>query len=281
MNQVADSRVLVVTGGHRFEAAPFFAIFDAIAPRRWRHVSQPDALDVLNPQGCHDADVVVFYDIPGLRFTGGDPPAEMWAPPASFAGGFRGLLDRGIGMVFLHHAVAGWPLWEEYAEVIGARFHYQPGTLRGVEYPDSGYVFDVTHHVSVVDPTHPICAGLGSGIDLTDELYCYPVLTDSVVPLLRTSFPVDDPSQFSSADAAIRGRRNSNEGWTHPAGSELVGWVKSARRSPVVYLQFGDGPVTYSDPSFRLVLSNSIAWAASDDARVWAAARSAGRAGVA
>jgi uncharacterized protein len=274
MSRVNGVRALVVTGGHRFEAAPFFAIFDAVVPGRWHHVAQPDALDVLNLDGCKDVDVVVFYDIPGLRFTGGDPPAEMWPPPVSFIEGFRALRNRGIGLVFLHHAVAGWPLWEEYAEAIGARFHYQPGTLRGVAYPDSGYVFDVTHHVSVIDPTHPICAGLGTGFDLTDELYCYPVLTDSVVPLLRTSFPVGDTSQFFSTDAAIRGRRNSNDGWTHPAGSDLVGWVKSAGRSPVVYLQFGDGPTTYTDPSFRRVLSNSMAWAASDDARVWAAARS-------
>ncbi len=63
-------------------------------------------------------------------------------------------------MVFLHHAIAGWPAWEGYAEIVGGRFHYQPATLDGIDYPDSGYRHDVTHTVEVLDPTHPICAGI-------------------------------------------------------------------------------------------------------------------------
>ena len=29
-------------------------------------------------------------------------------------------------MIFLHHAAAGWPTWSEFAEIIGARFHFLP-----------------------------------------------------------------------------------------------------------------------------------------------------------
>ena len=49
----------------------------------------------------------------------------------------------------------------EYAELVGGRFHYQPGRMGGVDYPDSGYVLDVTHTVEVLAPEHPVCAGLG------------------------------------------------------------------------------------------------------------------------
>ncbi|MGV0036659.1 MAG: hypothetical protein ACNYPE_17540 [Candidatus Azotimanducaceae bacterium WSBS_2022_MAG_OTU7] len=45
------------------------------------------------------------------------------------------LLEAGKGMVFMHHA-AGWPAWEEYAEIIGGRFLYLPDTLRGSHRPD-------------------------------------------------------------------------------------------------------------------------------------------------
>lgn len=266
-------RLLVVTGGHPFEREPFLAVFDAIAPGAWRHAEQPAAADLLNPDGCADIEVVVLYDMPGIRFTRTEPPTETAMPSPEVQGGLRALLAQGKGMVFLHHAVAGWPAWEEYAHIVGGRFHYQPASLNGVRYPDSGYRFDVTHRVDVVDPSHPICEGLGEGFTITDELYLFPVLIDEVVPLLRTTFAVDEPSLFSSADLAIRGRRESNDGWTHPAGSNLVGWVKHAGNSPVAYLQFGDGPDTYADANYRRVLSNAVAWASSDEAHAWARAR--------
>lgn len=273
-----DPRLLVVTGGHPFEREPFCAVFDAIAPGRWTHAEQPTAADRLNPADCADVDVIVFYDMPGIRFTRGDPPTETPMPATTVQEGLHGLLAQGKGLVFMHHAVAGWPAWETYAHIVGGRFHYQPAVLDGVSYPDSGYRFDVTHRVEVIDPSHPICQGLTDGFSLTDELYLYPVLTEQVVPLLRTTFPMDDPSQFYSADLAIRGERNANHGWTHPAGSDLVGWVKHAGNSPVAYLQFGDGPQTYADPNFRRVLSNAIGWAASAEAHRWALQRSTGQA---
>jgi type 1 glutamine amidotransferase len=256
--------VLVVTGGHPYEAEPFFAVFDAIDGIRWTHASAP----------ATGHDVVVCYDMPGLRFTRSDPPAELIEPTAGEQAVITDLCASGTGLVFLHHAIAGWPRWEAYAHLVGGRFHYQPGTLAGVGYPDSGYVFDVEHTVEVLDPTHPVCAGLDHEFTIIDELYCFPVLTDEVVPLMRTRFPVDDDSRFFSADLAIRGRRNTNDGWHHPPGSDLVAWAKHADRSPVVYLQFGDGPVTYADASYRRALSNAIHWVASSDACAWVATRS-------
>jgi uncharacterized protein len=268
--------VLIVTKGHPFEAEPFFEVFDANPDIRWSHVEHPEAQAYFTQSAAAKFDAIVCYDMPGIRFTHADPPAEFDQPPPSYVAGLTQLLEAGKGIVFLHHAVAGWPAWEGYARIVGARFHYQPAVLAGVAYPDSGYHFDVTHHIDVLDPTHPVCAGLGNGFSLTDELYLFPVLEDRVLPLLRTQFPMDDPTKFSSADLAIRGTRNSNEGWTHPAGSQLVGWVKHAGRSPIAYLQFGDGPITYADPNFRRVLANAIGWVASSDAHNWAQHRAAG-----
>lgn len=266
MSDAAPIDVLVVTGGHPFDAEPFFAVFDALEGIAW---SPADA-----PATGHD--VVVFYDMPGLRFTRGDPPVELVAPTAAQQQTIRDLCDGTTGLVFLHHAIAGWPAWEEYATLIGGRFHYRPASLGGVDYPDSGYRFDVRHTVEVIDPTHPVCAGLGSGFEIVDELYCFPVLTDTVTPLMRTRFPVHDSSRFSSADLAIRGRRGANDDWTHPPGSDLVAWAKTAGHSPAVYLQFGDGPATYADPSYRRALSNAISWVDSQRSPAvhsWPAAR--------
>ena len=264
-------RVLLVTKGHPYQRQPFYDVFDADREIAWTLVEQPAAQALFDPDRAADFDVFVMYDMPGIRFTGGAP--ELTAPPAEYVAGFEALLDAGKGMVFLHHAICSWPSWDRMAEIVGGRFHYEPASLRGVAYPDSGYRLHEPHHVEVLDQSHPICAGLGDGFDLTDELYMFPVFEHDVVPLMRTTFDVTDASKFYSPAAAIRGRRDTNEGWTHPPGSDLVAWVKHAGNSPVAYLQFGDSPDCYGDPSYRRALGNAIRWAASTDAHDWARAR--------
>jgi uncharacterized protein len=255
-------RVLVITGGHSFDAPSFFAVFDDMPSIAWTHAAHPEALSYFAAPAAAEFDVFVFYDMPGLTFTKSDPPVIFSDPPASFVADFEALLAAGKGMVFLHHAIASWPTWPRFAEIVGGRFHYLGGSLGSVTYPDSGYVLDVRHTVNVLDPSHPICAGLPSSFALTDELYMFPAMPDSVHPVMATTFPVDDPSKFSSAELAIRGQRGSNEGWTHPAGCPLVAWTKHVGNSPLAYLQFGDGPITYADPTYRQILANTITWAA-------------------
>jgi type 1 glutamine amidotransferase len=224
-------------------------------------VEHPEALELVEPERAADFDVFVMYDMPGIAFTRSDPPAEFPDPPDGYPAKFHALLDAGKGMVFLHHAIAGWPAWEGYAEIVGGRFHYQPATLDGVHYPDSGYRHDVTHTVEVLDPNHPIVDGVDPTFEITDELYLAPVFEDRVVPLMRSRYDfVDD--NFYSADRAIRGSRDDRTGWNHPPGSALVAWTKTVGRSPIAYLQFGDGPTTYADPVYRRILANAVHWAA-------------------
>lgn len=257
------SNVLVVTGGHPFEDEPWTELWAAVSAAgglEVEHISQPEALDRIRP-GQIGADAVVFYDMPGLRFTRDpDEPLALAEPPDGYLKGLREMMRDGIGMVFMHHAVASWPGSEEFAELVGGRFHYQPGELRGASYPDSGYVFDVTHTVEVLDREHPICAGLPSSFELTDELYRFPVFDDSVTPLMRTTYDVNGDG-FFSADLAIRGERNSDRGWSHPPGSDLVAWTRDIGGGRLAYLQFGDGPVTYADPTFRRIMINAVEWA--------------------
>jgi type 1 glutamine amidotransferase len=270
--------VLLLTKGHPFDKAAFFAVFDALVAdptssvTSYTHVEQPAAQVFFDPDVAEPYDVFVMYDMPGITFTGSDPPAVFAEPSQAFVDGSRALLDAGKGMVFLHHALAGWPAWEDWAHVVGGRFHYQPATLDGVAYPDSGYHHDVTHTVEVVAPDHPIGAGLPASFTITDEVYLAPVFAADVDPVLASTHDFSD-GNFWSADLAIRGQRYAREGWAHPPGSNLVGWVKHAGRSPVAYIQFGDGAETYADPNYRLVVRNAIDWAAGSDAQTWAAER--------
>ncbi len=260
-------RVALVTKGHPFDAPAFFDVFDSIAGIEWTHVEHPDAMGLVQPNRAKDFDVFVMYDMPGITFTRGDPPAEFAMPPAGYIESFQALLAAGKGMVFLHHAIAGWPAWEEYASIIGGRFHYQPATLAGVAYPDSGYRHDVTHTIEVLDPGHPICAGIAPTFTITDEVYLYPVLEDQVQPLMRSTHQFVD-TNFYSADRAIRGNRNDRTNWLHPVGSNLVAWTKTVGASPIAYIQFGDGPQTYADPNYRRIIANAIGWAGSPPSRL-------------
>ena len=101
-------------------------------------------------------------------------------------------------------------------------------------------------------------------------------LEDEVVPLLRSDYGFED-ANFYSAAHAVAGSMNNREGWSHPAGSNLVGWVKSHGNSPIVYLQGGDDGAAMANEHLRHLVHNAVRWAGSDAARDWAKAR-AGRA---
>ncbi len=260
--------VLVVAKGHPYLRDPFMAIFDEVEGIAFTLVEQPAAMRLMSPDGIKGFDAIVLYDMPGLDFSAPNGTAFV-EPGDAFKKDFLAMLDQGIGVVALHHAIAGWPAWPEYAELLGGRFLYRPGPLRGVLRQDSGYHHDVTHDVMAADPYHPIVQGIEFPFSLTDELYLFEVFEDSVTPLLTSNHQFTRDN-FYSAALAVAGRMYSNEGWTHATGPNLIGWTKRARNSPLVYLQPGDGPPTYQAPPYRRLIANSVRWVASDAARKWA-----------
>jgi type 1 glutamine amidotransferase len=261
------TKAVVITGGHPFEAAPFVAMLDSLGAVEYRLATQPDAQSLLHPRQVRDADVLVFYDMPGIVFSR-DAAPRFPMPNEKMVFGFRRLLAEGKPMLFLHHALASWPAWHEYSAVIGGKFLYSADWVNGRRYPDSGYRHGVTHTVTPVDPTHPVVGGLTDGFTITDEVYLCPVFEDSVTPLLRSDASFTD-DQFYSAARAVAGFRNDSTGWRHPPGSNLIGWTKRYSNSPIVYLQPGDGPSVYGHPAYRRLLANAIAWLASDAAHDW------------
>lgn len=254
-------RVAVVTKGHPFEAEAFFDVFDSFGDVEWDHVEHPDALDLVRPEVAVRFDAFVMYDMPGVVFDRSGGPASHVDPPEGYAERFEALLATGIGMVFLHHAIAGWPGWERYGEIIGGRFHYTPAQWNGIDLADSGYRHDVTHTVDVVEPEHPIAAGVDTSFEITDEVYLFPVDEANVTPLIRSRHRFESDG-FYSADLAVRGERDSNAGWSHPPGSDLVAWTRREGPSRIAYIQFGDGPQTYADSNYRRIVHNAIHWAA-------------------
>lgn len=266
----APLKVLAAVRGHPFDRDALAAMFDDMAGMSVTFVDQPAAALLMRPGLADSFDALLLYDMPGIDFAAAERGSAI-GPDAATREGLTALLDRGIGVVALHHALAGWPGWEEYAELLGGRFLYRPATLRGEERLDSGYRHQVTYRAEVIAPEHPVLADIPQTFALTDELYLAEIFEDSVTPLLRArhAFARDG---FYSATAAMAGRMFSNEGWAHPPGSDWIGWTKRARRSPLVYLQPGDDHVTYDDPVYRRLVENALRWVASPEAHAWARA---------
>lgn len=260
--------VLVAVKGHPFDRAAFGAIFDEMEGVAAAIVDQPAAARLMTPRGMAGFDALVLYDMPGIDFRaqGG---AQFVEPDEQTKAGFLAMLDAGVPVVALHHAIAGWPAWPEYAELLGGRFLYQPGTIRGAPRLDSGYRHDVSYEAVAATPEHPIFNDLPASMRFTDELYLFEVFQKDVLPLLRARHAFVRENFYSAAQA-IGGRMFSNMDWDHPPGPDLIGWTKRARGSPLVYLQPGDGPATYANPDYRHLVANAIRWATSPQARAWA-----------
>jgi uncharacterized protein len=261
-------RLLAITGGHRVDLDAFTGMLAGIcAERGWvfAHAVQPAAQDWLGPDSRGVFDAILCYDLPGLALRRGTAPRPV-PPGPGVAGRLAGLLEAGQGFVFLHHALAGWPAWPGWAEVLGGRYHYAPAPLRGRSWPDSGFRY-ARYTARVADPDHPVCAGVAD-FTLSDELYCCPVFAADVHPLLRADA---EAGSFRETYYEVLGTPRHGPPWQHPAASDLIGWAKTAGRSPVVYLQPGDGPDTFAHPGYRRLVANAVAWVSSADARGWAA----------
>ena len=250
-------RIMVVANGHTYDRTAFMAMFESFAGMECFLVEHPIAERVLTPEIAADVDALVLFDMPGGNpWTGPDYPV---APSDDFKKGFSALLDAGMPIVALHHAIAAWTLWPDYAEYLGGRFLHFPATLRGKQVMDSGTRAEITYRVTAEDAAHPLFAGLPPVFELTDEGYLFEVFEDSITPIARTDYPLTDSETYSAA-LAMAGERRSNRGWTRPPGSDVIVWTKKARNSPLVYIQPGHAAPVYGDKNYRRLVRNAIEW---------------------
>ena len=250
----------MVTKGHPFEREPFFEVFDQMPGVNWTHVEQPAAQALFNIKQAARYDAYVLYDMPGVQFHPDREPTYL-EPDSAYKADFLELLAAGHGFVFLHHAIAGWPAWEEYAHIVGGRFLYLPGELKGTLRQDSGYRHGVEHEVSVVRE-HPVTAGVPKTFAITDELYLGEVFEEDITPLLVSDYAFTRDNFYSAAKVVREQKMFDNEGWEHADGSNLIGWAKTYGASRIVYLQCGDDAVTYANKHYRKLVENAIGWVA-------------------
>jgi len=215
-------KVLVVTGGHGFDRAPFFKMFSdnsaiefTAAEHSKTNASVYDRDDLL----CYD--VVVLYDMP-QNITDAQKTK------------FMSLFDKGVGLIVLHHALVSYQNWPEYGRVIGGRYQEpnpkRPGTVTDA----AGYEHDVDFPVVIVATNHPVTAGM-KDFPIHDEIYWGFRVGSDLTTLITT---------------------------THPKSGKPLGWARTEGKSRVVYLQLGHGKEAFENDNYRKLVSQSIRWTA-------------------
>ncbi len=60
-----------------------------------------------------------------------------------FKQGFDALLEAGIPIVALHHAIAAWTSWPDYSDALGGVLLHFPGEVQGRDVLDGGTRADI------------------------------------------------------------------------------------------------------------------------------------------
>lgn len=211
--------VLVVTGGKSVDWEGFSRMFSSFSHVGMDTASKPGAFSVFASENISKYNAVVFYD--------------MYQPiTEEQKAAFLQLFDRGIGCVFLHHALVSHQDWKEYEDIVGGRYHHAPYVEEGKKYGPSTYKHDQEFTVRVLTPDHPVTDGVAD-FRIVDEIYLNYQVFDGITPLLTTD---------------------------HRENGLYVGWAKTYRNARVAYLQPGHDRHAYGNPGFRALVLNAIRW---------------------
>jgi type 1 glutamine amidotransferase len=251
----AGRSLLVLSGGHPYEAGPFDELLGALGHWDVTHLVHPEGGEADAAAAIGSADALLFYDMAGYTFADGTVTTRP--PSSALREAITARFAAGKGAVAMHHALAGWADWPEWHEWLGGSFLYQPGEWQGEAWPDSGYRHDVAYEARIL-ADHPVTRGLPDSFPVTDELYLGPIDERAFTPLVRAEGFAFNRDNFYSAAQAVAGAMFSNDGWEHPAGSNCIAWESRTCPAPLIYLQFGDGPATYANPNVRQMLAQAL-----------------------
>ena len=211
--------IAVITGGHSYDSVNFVKMFQAYPDLLFDHLVHPDANGIYSSDSLEKYDALVFYDL-YQDITDDQKKA------------FIDMLNKGKGLVFLHHSIASYQDWDEFMSILGARYYLEPGVYNGDSVPASTYLDDQEVDVSIIAEKHPVTKDI-ENFKIHEEVYDLYEVIPSVEPLLGTD---------------------------HPESGDLLGWTNTYGKSRIVYLQFGHDNNAYSNQNFRQLLRQSIDW---------------------
>jgi type 1 glutamine amidotransferase len=213
--------VAVVTGGHDFEEKEFFQMFDSLKGIEYTRKHQADDSELFEDINNWPYDVIVLYNM-------------TQKISAQRQQNFLKLLDKGIGVVAVHHSIAAFQNWPEYRKIIGGKYFLSEGVENGVPHKRGGYKEGLNFTIHIEDSNGPITRGMSDFV-VNDETYRY--------------YFVDPPSR-----ALLTTDEQTSE--------KVIGWVSGYKRARVCYIQPGHGAPTYANESYRKLVSQAIRWSA-------------------
>jgi len=212
-------RVAVVTGGHPFDVPNFYRLLRELPgvdayPQHIEHFASC-------PDETRDAyDAVVFY---GMHRGVPDDEGPKYAGKPKAA--VERLVERGQGIVVVHHALLAWEKWDFWNQLIG------------FDNRNFGFKEGLNLKVEVAGGEHPITAGLET-LEIVDEGYILHGKHDGKGEVLLT---VD-----------------------HENAMDEVAWVRQHGKSNVFCLALGHDNQAWGNPGFRQILARGIAWSAGE-----------------
>jgi type 1 glutamine amidotransferase len=213
------ARVLIVTGGHAYDTATFNAMWRSFTDVEFTVQNLTYGHEVFEDVTGWNYDVLVFYNHqdPGARLTD------------KHKRNYQTLIDKGVGMLVLHHGVAAYPFWPEFE------------ALAGVRYRSSNYFQDTLSEAkegvaitcALAETTHPLAGGMPATFTVTDEMY------------FKMRFATDNRVLLTT---------------TYPASQGPVAWTRKRGNSRVFTTFLGHGTTIFASAPFRTMLSQAIAW---------------------
>ena len=213
-------RILVVTGGHGYDKAPFNEMLASLGKNITSQVVEfPAAFDQFLPENRGNYDVLVFY--------------HMWQKITHDQEKiFAECISDGKPLVVLHHSICAFDEWPEYWNIVGGKYFHKPTTVDGKEYAACTYIHDIHFMVNVVNKKHPVTKGV-KDYEAFDETYKGYYVANGVEPLLTT---------------------------TEKSSNPVIGWSWHYGKARVVTLQSGHAAPTFRDANFRKLLKQAIVW---------------------
>jgi type 1 glutamine amidotransferase len=202
-------QVLVLVGGHGFPEKPFHQLFNSFPDMKCTFVEEKVGGEAFDNIDHWPYDAIVLYN-------------HNKNPSEKRRQNFLKLMDRGVGLVVLHHGLHAYRDWPEFQKMTGLTSFVSQAKD------------DVAFTIHVEDPQHPIVKGLRD-FTVKEETY----KGHRIDPRMHVLLTTREPTNYRA-----------------------LAWVHTYRNAPVCCLQLGHGESIYGQKEFRTILGNAIRWSA-------------------
>ncbi|MBM4019484.1 MAG: ThuA domain-containing protein [Planctomycetes bacterium] len=214
-------KAVVIAGGHGYPEKEFPKVFEGNADIACTFFTEKVGGEAYDDISKWDYDAIALYNF-NRKLTDAQQANLLK------------LLEKGVGLVVLHHAIAAYPDWPEWPKIFGARYYLKDVEEGGVKHARSGWKHDVDFKVRIADAAHPVTKGVAD-FAIHDETYCRFDVDPKVHVLLTTDEPTSEKN---------------------------IGWTKTYAKARVCFIVLGHDEKAYASKEYRTLVAQAIRWTA-------------------